>query len=355
MIQSRKREHVETVLKEGAQAGYDFWADLHLLHCATPEIHRDDIHLEVEFMGASLAAPIIISAMTGGYPDAEKINGNLAYAAEKVGIGLGVGSQRAALKEPTLTRTYSVVATHSPPLVLANIGAPQLIPQGGGRGLTLEEVRSLMGMIGAQGLVAHLNFTQEVIQELGDVNAEGVLSAIGRLAREFPILAKETGGGISREVAEKLKLAGVRAVDVGGAGGTSFVAVEYHRALKAQDQERVRMARSLWEWGIPTPVAVMECRGVAGLPIVATGGIRSGIDAAKAIALGADLVGLAYPLLRPATESGEAVVEVLKGFIKELKTAIFLAGADGLISLRNTRMAITGRTREWLTSLGHDI
>ena len=332
------------VLEEGAQGGYNFWNDIKLIHNALPEVDKDSISLRTEFLGAKLDAPIIISSMTGGYSGAKEINTNLAYAAQNLKIAFSIGSQRAALKEPELADSYKVVADFSPPLVFANIGAPQLLA------LSYEEVRGLMAMIKAQGLMIHLNFAQEVVQESGDTRGKGCLDAIRRMAQRFALLAKETGWGISREVAQRLKVAGVRGIDVGGAGGTNFIAVEYHRAKRAGDEAKARLARTFFEWGIPTPVSLVQAR--VGLPLIATGGIRTGLDAAKAIALGADIVGLAYPLLKPATTSGEAVVETLKSFIEELRTAMFLTGSENIGALKNKQTVITGLTKEWLDGLG---
>lgn len=353
MIEERKREHVQVVLKEGAQARYNYWQDVSLVHCALPEINRESISLSTSFLGCRLSAPFIISAMTGGFLGSEKINANLAKAAASLGLAFGVGSQRAALLHPSLRKGYTIVAKYSPPLILANIGAPQLIPQAGARALEIREAEEIMKMVGAHALAVHLNFAQEVLQNEGDVNAVSCLKAIKRLAETLPVVAKETGCGISREAAQALADAGVKAIDIGGAGGTSFPAVESFRAKKAGKEKRRRMAETFWDWGIPTPASLLEAKGE--VPIIATGGIRSGLDAAKAFALGADLVGIAYPVLKPASQSAKKVIEVLEIFIEELKTALFLTASPDLPALKTKRVVVSGPTAHWLAALGHKI
>lgn len=351
MIQKRKKEHVEIVLQKGAQAHYNFWQDINLVHCALPEISRNCLSLRTNFLGRSLSAPFIISAMTGGFAGAEKINSNLAQAAQTLQIGFGVGSQRPALVDPKLIRTYTVVKKYTPALVLANIGAPQLLPQGKEPGLAVDQLTSIMEMVNAHALAVHLNFAQEVHQREGNQDAQGCLQALRETAKHLPVVAKETGGGISREVATQLSSAGVKAIDIGGAGGTSFPAVESFRDQGQGRQQR--KARLFWDWGIPAPASLVESR--AGVPLIASGGIRSGLDAAKAIALGADLVGIAFPLLEPATVSLKATVEVLDKFLDEFEDALFLTGSSDLASLKKKAVVITGPTAQWLSARGYKL
>ena len=342
----RKAEHVDIILQENVSAEVNYWGDVHLVHRALPEIDLEDVDTSCTLLGRKLAAPIVISSMTGGFGMGREINGNLAKAAAEVGVPMGVGSQRAALEKPELADTYAVVRDYDVPLRFANLGAPQLVQQAGKRAYGLADARRAMEMIDAHAIIVHLNFLQEVVQPEGDRRAKGVLAAIRALASKLPVMAKETGAGISREVALDLKKAGVKAIDVGGLGGTSFSAVEYYRARKDQATLKERLGATFWNWGIPTPASVVLAN--VGLPIVATGGVRSGLDVAKALALGASAAGVAKPMLEAAKESSDAVVRELRGFIEELRAAMFLAGADTLRALRGRPTLVTRPTADWI-------
>jgi len=335
--EQRKAEHVDIILKENVSAEYDFWNDVHLVHDALPEIDFDEIDTSTTLFGRKLAAPLVISSMTGGFDGGREINANLAKAAAEVGVAMGVGSQRAALEKPELADTYAVVKDHDVPLRLANLGAPQLIPQG---------TKRAMEMIDAHVLICHLNFLQEVVQPEGDRNAKGVLDAIRRLAARFPVVAKETGAGISRDVALRLKKAGVAGIDVGGLGGTSFSAVEYYRARKDAYELKERLGATFWNWGIPTPASIQLA--AVGLPLIATGGVRSGLHVAKAIVLGASAAGMAKPMLEAAKESSEAVARELRAVIEELKAGMFLTGARNVKELLGRPAIVQRPTADWL-------
>ncbi len=344
--EQRKAEHVNIILNEDVSAGYDYWADVHLVHNALPEIDLDDIDLSVKFFGKRLEAPLVISSMTGGFGMGGEINANLAKAAAEVGVAMGVGSQRAAIEKPELEPTYAVVKDHDVPLLFANLGAPQLIPQASKRAYGLADAKKAMDMIGADALIVHLNFLQEVVQPEGDRRARGCLAAVKTLAARFPVMAKETGAGISREVAVALKKTGVKAIDVGGLGGTSFSAVEHYRARKEAASLKERLGATFWEWGIPTPASLVLAN--VGLPLVATGGVRSGLDAAKGIALGATAAGMAKPLLEAAKASSDAVVAELRAIIEELKAAMFLTGATSVADLQERHAVINAPTATWI-------
>ena len=344
--EQRKAEHVNIILNEDVSAGYDFWGDVHLLHNALPEIDLDDIDLSLKLFGKRLEAPLIISSMTGGFGMGGEINANLAQAAAEVGVAMGVGSQRAALEKSELEPTYAVVKDNDIPLLFANLGAPQLVPQEGKRAYGLADAKKAMDMVGADALIVHLNFLQEVVQPEGDRRARGCLAAIKSLAARFPVMAKETGAGISREVAQALKKTGVKAIDVGGLGGTSFSAVEHYRARKEASSLKERLGATFWDWGIPTPASVVLAN--VGLPIVATGGVRSGLDVAKGIALGATAAGMAKPMLEAAKVSSDAVVVELRAVIEELRAAMFLTGASSIAELQEKHAIVNAPTATWI-------
>src|SRR5437867_5688805 len=344
--EQRKSEHVNIILNENVSAEYNYWNDIHLVHRALPEIDLDDIDVSTTLFGKKLRAPLVISSMTGGFGMGREINANLAKAAAEVGVAMGVGSQRAALEKPELVDTYAVVKDYDVPLRFANLGAPQLIPQEGKRAYGLDDARRAMAMIDAHVLIVHLNFLQEVVQPEGDRRARGVIASVSKIALKLPVMAKETGAGISREVALLLKKAGVKGIDVGGLGGTSFSAVEYYRARKEAQSSNDRLGATFWNWGIPTPASVVLAN--VGLPLVATGGIRSGLDVAKAIALGASAAGMAKPMLEAAKVGAGAVVEERRAVIEELKAAMFLVGASNLRELREVRCIVNRPTSDWI-------
>ena len=344
--EQRKAEHVNIILQENVSAEYNYWNDVHLVHKALPEIDLDDIDVSCTLFGHKLNAPLVISSMTGGFGMAREINANLAKAAAEVGVAMGVGSQRAALEKPDLVDTYAVVKDHDVPLRFANLGAPQLVPQEGKRAYGLEDARRAMAMVDAHMLIIHLNFLQEVVQPEGDRRARGVLPAIAKIASKLPVVAKETGAGISRDVAARLKKAGVKGIDVGGLGGTSFSAVEHYRARKEAQTLKERLGATFWNWGIPTPASVILAN--VGLPIVATGGIRSGLDVAKALALGASAAGMAKPMLEAAKVGARAVVDELQAVIAELKAAMLLTGCETVSELQEQRCIVNRPTADWV-------
>ncbi|MFQ5838265.1 MAG: type 2 isopentenyl-diphosphate Delta-isomerase [Thermoplasmata archaeon] len=348
-MSERKREHVDIVLEKDVRPKHNYWDDVHFVHRALPEVDLDEIDTSVTLFEKRLTAPIVISSMTGGFEDAVMINDNLAYGASRVGVGMGVGSQRPVLQGQASEDSWLVVKKHRIPLMIANIGAPQLIRQQDKEPLALDHAKRALEMVGGDILAIHLNYTQEIVQPEGDSRARGVLDALRSVAAELPVLAKETGAGISREVALQLKEAGVRGIDIGGLGGTSFSAVEFYRARKEGLERKKRLGEAFWEWGIPSPISLMLSQ--VGLPIIATGGVRNGVDVARAMALGASGAGMASQMLRAASRSAEAVVEELEAVIAELKAVMFLTGCQNLDQLRQTRVVTTGPTREWASSL----
>ncbi|HTW55183.1 MAG TPA: type 2 isopentenyl-diphosphate Delta-isomerase [Thermoplasmata archaeon] len=347
-LSHRKAEHVKIVLDRPVEGRYRFWHDVQLVHKALPEVDFDAVDPSVELFGRRLKAPIVITGMTGGFPDAATINDNLARAAAEVGVAMGVGSERAAIVKGQYPESYACLARHEVPLRFANFGAPQLIEQKPGDPVVgPAEVQRAMELIHADLLAVHLNFLQEIVQPGGDRRAKGCLARIGALAREFPVLVKETGAGLSRAVAESLRAERVRGFDVSGTGGTSFAAVEHYRAVDAGAELEARVGKTFWDWGIPAPVSVLEVAPL-GLPVIASGGIRSGLDAARAIALGASAAGIAGGLLRAAATGYDATRQELDAIVHELKVAMFLTGSRTVAELRTAPYVLTGEVRPWV-------
>ena len=341
----RKKDHIDICLNRDVGCEYDYWEDVNLIHHALPDFDLSEVDSSVELFGKRLSAPIIISAITGGHQDAAEINRNLAEGAARKGVAMGVGSQRAALESDEYRPGYEVIRDYDVPLVIGNIGAPQLISQNGKKAFGPNECQDALSMINGDILAVHLNFTQELVQPEGDTKARGCIEALGTLCRNFPILAKETGAGISGSVAVTLRDTGVIGLDVGGKGGTSFSAVEYYRSMAGKNDIQARLGKTFRDWGIPTPVSILACD--VGLPLIATGGLRTGLDIAKAIALGASAGGVARGLLNAAVTSAEAVERELETLIIELKGAMFLTGAQTIAELAESPYFITGKTAQW--------
>jgi isopentenyl-diphosphate delta-isomerase len=346
----RKLDHLRICTEEEIERGFSGFEDVRLVHSALPECNLATIDLSTRFLGRRLSSPLFIAAMTGGHPETLEVNRRLARAAEEFGVGMCVGSQRAALEDPSLEESFSVVRDEAPnAFLVANLGIVQLRDHG------REWVDRAVSMIHADAVAIHLNFLQEAIQPEGDHDATGCYAALVQLCNEsrHPVILKETGSGISSETARACWGAGVRAIDVGGWGGTSWAAVEGHRARGSAlhgNQGLASLGSRFEEWGIPTAVSLCEVAGTGG-PVIATGGLRSGLDMAKAIVLGADLCGLALPLLKPALESEEALFGVIRTYQEELKVAMFLSGSGTIADLKRTRTYITGRTRQMLESI----
>ncbi|NOY11488.1 MAG: type 2 isopentenyl-diphosphate Delta-isomerase [Archaeoglobi archaeon] len=344
---NRKLDHINICLNEDVESSYTGLEDVMFIHNSLPEVSYDDVSLEVEFLGKRLKAPFLIASMTGGHPDTYEINKNLAIAVENTGIGMGVGSQRAGIEDESVANTFSVVREHAPSaFIYANIGLPQIIEKG------VEYAEKAVEMIDADAIAIHLNFLQEIVQPEGDTNAAGGYAAIREVASELkvPVIVKETGAGISREVAFSMREAGVKAIDVGGKGGTSWSGVEVYRI---NDGVKREVAKSFWDWGIPTAFSVVDCHDV--LPVIATGGIRSGIDAAKAIALGAKIASSALPFLRPAMMGHEEVERKIEFFVEGMRKALFLTGCSHVYDLHKTHIFVHGLLKEWISFREFDL
>jgi len=340
MISDRKLEHLLLcahcdVEYKNKSTGF---SDIELIHKALPEVSKEKIDISTTILGKQLDIPLIISAITGGHPSSLIINRELAKAAEKLNIGMGVGSQRAGVENPQLVSTYTVVRENAPnAFIIGNIGAPQI-----------EYAKKAADMMEADALAVHLNPLQESIQPEGDVDATGYVDSISKIKEtvEIPIIIKETGAGISMEDAISLENAGAEAIDVAGAGGTSWAAVETYRA---KDK---KLGELFWDWGIPTAVSTVEVCESVNIPVISSGGIRNGLDAAKALALGADAVGIALPLLKESYKGHKAVISWVEQFVQELKAAMFLVGAENINELKKSNLIIKGQTREWLNERG---
>ena len=325
----RKREHIDLALDERIQLRANFFEEYYFDHEALPEIDLDEIDLSVEFLNKKLQAPLLISCMTGGTEDALRINRNLAAAAEECGIAIGVGSQRKAIEDPSMVPSFQVrdVAPTAP--LLANLGAVQL-----NYGFGIDECRAAVEMIDADALVFHLNPLQEAIQPEGQCDFRNLIPQMGAIAEQLdvPVIAKEIGCGINGGTARRLEEVGIRIVDTAGLGGTSWARIEARRASD------VAIGELFANWGVATPRSIRELREIPGLTVIGSGGVRSGLDVAKAIALGADLVGLAQPFLEAANQSAELTVEMCRRALRELKIAMFCAGAIDVPALQRVEL-----------------
>jgi isopentenyl-diphosphate delta-isomerase len=336
----RKAEHIRINLEEdvsakGVTSGFEKYR---FLHRALPEIDLDEVDVGTELFGRRLGAPIFISCMTGGVPEAGRINATLADVAQQMGMALGLGSGRVLLERPEVLPTFNVRQRAPTALIFANIGAIQL-----NKGVGVEDCRRLVDLVRADALVLHLNALQEALQPEGDTTFSGLLDRIADLCEsiDVPVIAKEVGWGIAPDTVLQLLQAGVSAIDVAGAGGTSWSEVERHRL---NGDLRRKVASAFSGWGVPTAEAVRQARRAAPEAIVfASGGIRNGMDAAKALALGADMVGVAGPFLRAAAEGHEAALSLAEEYVEVLRTAMFCIGAPSIADLRTTtRLVVDG-------------
>jgi len=345
----RKADHIRICLTQKAQAkkattGFE---DVRLVHRALPEIDRQRIDLSTSFLGKNLSAPLIVGAMTGGTEEAIKINSSIAEAVEKLGLGMGLGSQRAAIENQKLEKTFSIARKKAPSAFLvANIGGVQLV-----RDYGLKEVKKAIEMIDADAVAIHLNAVQEAVQPEGQTNFRGVLEQIKQIAGELdkPMIVKETGCGISAEDARALESAGVKAIDVGGVGGTSFAAVEYYRSTSPKN-----MGETFWDWGISTVASLIETTQTVKIPVIASGGIRSGLDIAKSLALNASLASVSLPVLETAVKGTRETEKLLTGLVDELQNTMFLVGAENIKAIAKVPVVIGGKTAEWLNIRGFD-
>jgi len=347
-IARRKADHLEVVASGRADFAErtTLLEQVHLVHQSLPELALADVDLSLTLFGKPLRAPLIVTGMTGGTAEAAQINRDLAIAAQACGVALGVGSQRAMAEHPELASTFEIRDVAPDVLLIGNLGAVQAAAMGAAR------VGELVRAIGADAIAIHLNPAQELIQAQGDRDFRGIVRTIGMLVDELglPVIVKETGCGLSPTAARQLAGVGVTHVDVSGAGGTSWVAVEANRATAGSPA--ADLGRELWDWGLPTAVSIVACVG-AGLVPIASGGLRSGIDVARALALGAIAGGMAAPVLRAQRAGGEpAVRELLDRTISSLRAVHLLAGARTPAALAAAPRHLGAELRTWLSDLG---
>ncbi|MEZ4324535.1 MAG: type 2 isopentenyl-diphosphate Delta-isomerase [Polyangiales bacterium] len=340
-IRQRKADHLDLCATDQVafRGRTTLLEQVRFVHQSLPELALDDLDLSVELLGKGLRAPLVISAMTGGHERAEEINRTLAGIAERRGYGFGLGSQRAMLLRPEATSTYRVRDVAPGVLLLGNIGAVQA------RDMSTADVARMVEDVGADALCVHLNPAMELIQPEGDRDFRGCLAAIERLVRDLavPVVAKETGNGLSRRALTQLRDVGVQHVDTSGAGGTSWVGVE---TLRAEGGQR-ELGEALWDWGVPTAASVHYAQEL-GLVSIATGGVASGHDVARAIALGAQAGGIARPVFMALSSGGEAAAEAfLDGVERELRAIMLLTGSRCVADLRHAERRVGAALREW--------
>lgn len=335
LTEGRKADHIKVVLAEdvGAKLITTGFEHLQLEHCALPDGDLEQVDLSLELWQKKLRAPVLISSMTGGTAQAQSINYRLAAVAQELGLAMGIGSQRAALEAPHLIPTYQVRRVAPQILLFANLGLVQF-----NYGYGVEQARQAVEMIEADALILHLNPLQEAVQTGGDRRWSGLWSQLEKIVAQVtvPVIVKEVGNGISARVARRLADCGVAAIDVAGAGGTSWSEVEAHRQT---DPHARQIAHSFAGWGLPTALCLQEVvQSLPHLPVFASGGIRNGLEVAKAVALGATLVGSAAPFLAPAASTPEALYQKFSGLLEELRIAAFCCGAMDLASLREVNV-----------------
>jgi len=339
LTEKRKDDHIRINLEEQVQfprltTGLERYR---FMHQALPELDLAQVSTQTTLFGRTLNSPILISSMTGGTERAQNINRRLAEAAQEARIAMGLGSLRAVLEDPALLTTYNVRPLAPDILLFANLGAVQL-----NYGYGIDECRRAVDLVQADALILHFNALQEAIQPEGNSNFSGLLKKVEKICRqlEVPVVAKEVGWGFSPQAARQLAEAGVSAIDVAGAGGTSWSEVEYHRAPTAQ---HANVARAFADWGISTVDSIRHVREAAPeLPIIASGGLRDGVDIAKCIALGAELGGIAGPFLKAAVESLEAVRLLIWELSMQIRVAMFASGAADIAALKRTPLYPAG-------------
>jgi len=349
-IKRRKREGIEIPLNENIQGrtASTYLEYVKLLHNALPEINYDQIDLSIEFLNRSFSAPLIIDSMTGGTDEAFEINKRLGLIAERYGLGMGLGSQRAGLKSDKLVESYSIARKVAPnAFLIANIGGAQLSD-----GLSNSDILKIIKMIDANALAIHLNPLQELIQPEGEPRFKGILKKISNLVNEveIPIIVKEVGSGISADVAIKLEKSGINSINVAGAGGTSWAGIEKIRADQHNEYLKSQLGELFWDWGIPTALSILLVSNSVKIPVIASGGLRNGLEIAKCLILGANVCAMAFPFLKRASKSEEELEKFTQLILSEIRSTMFLLGAKDVHSLKNTRYILIDKLANVLSN-----
>lgn len=350
-IINRKIEHVEICLYENVEFGTTLFENVNIVHQSLPGFSLSDVDTSTVFLNKKMSAPIIITGMTGGLPELGKINETIAEVIEELGLGMGVGSQRIAIERTETRETFSITRKKAPNApIIANLGAPQFV-----KGYDVKQVEDAVQMIEADAIAIHFNSAQEVFQPEGEPNYSiDILYKLIDVSKSIkvPIIIKESGSGLSMEIAKIFYENGIRHFDTSGVGGTSWVGVEMYRGIR-RNNWKAESAKLFLNWGIPTAASIVEVRSAAPeSTIIGSGGVRNGLEVAKAIALGADIGGFALPALKAAIKGKETLMEFLKRVIFELKVAMFLSGNKTLQNLKRAPVVITGELRNWLDSRG---
>jgi isopentenyl-diphosphate delta-isomerase len=348
-IGQRKADHLALCASASDEVAFrektTLLEQVRFVHDALPDLDAAALDTRATLLGKTLRAPIVIAAMTGGTEEAARVNAELSAIAEERGYGFGLGSQRAMFRRAEAAGTYAVRQGAPTTLVLGNLGVVQA------REMKTSEVAALVASVGADALCVHLNPAMELVQPGGDRDFRGGLETIGRLVAELPVpvVVKETGCGLSHHVGRRLRTVGVRHVDVSGAGGTSWVAVETKRAEAANDARARGLGEALWDWGIPTAASVAALAPLGFDTVIATGGVASGLDVARAIALGASAAGIARPALKALVAGGRsAVTDLLDAIEAELRAVMLLTGSADLAALRRAPKVLGSELRAWL-------
>lgn len=351
----RKGHHISIVIRKNVNyrnktTGFEC---IEFTHRASTRLDLEDIDITTKFLNKDFKAPLLIGSMTGGFKGSEKINRELARAASTLGIGMGVGSQRVAIENPNVRHTFSIVREEAPDIfVMANLGASQLAEYG------VEGAKEVIDMINADALAVHFNPVHEAVQVGGTPVFSKYYEVLSDVVKEVgvPVIVKEVGFGMSMEDAKLFEKLGVSALQIDGAGGTSWAAVEYYRALLKKEREKAAIAKCFWDWGIPTAISLLEVTNTTSLPVIAGGGIRSGIDVAKSISIGASLAAIARPVLITLIKGGvDGVVKYMNRIINELKVVMLAVEARNLNELKNVPIIVSGWVRDWLSIRGINV
>lgn len=333
-VEKRKKEHIQIPLAQNVnfQTKTTLFEDVFLFHNALPELDREEIDIKTTFLNHKFNAPFMVSGMTGGAKEAEKINRNIAKACQTLGLGMGLGSMKAMIVEPTLAYSYQVRDVAPDIFLAGNIGANDL------ENFSVKVLKEAIKKVGANILAVHLNPAQELVQKEGQAQFKRVLYFIEKYSEQMPIYVKEVGQGISYNVAQRLSKTAIKAIDVAGSGGTNWIKIEYMR--------RGLEKPPFQDWGIPTALSLIEARQATKLPLIATGGIRSGEDAVKALILGADITSSAVNMLRTSNVDEDSVKQELSKMIKEIGDIMFLLGVPNIKALKQVKPRLTGKLRE---------